>query len=80
MYGVSGLVVQPYNNIQTTGILRGIVPGVLKATTGFIIKPFVGIIDLVSKTSEGLKNTATHFDDKPVEQKVRPPRVVYAKH
>ena len=47
--------------------MKGCLPGLLKGTTGLVMKPFIGVIDLVSKTSEGLKNTATHFDDKPVE-------------
>lgn len=39
--------------------------------TGVVVKPITGIIDVVSKTTEGLKNTATLFDDKPNESRER---------
>jgi vacuolar protein sorting-associated protein 13A/C len=31
------------------------------------VKPISGILDAISKTAEGIKNTATYFDDKPNE-------------
>ena len=43
------------------------------------MKTFSGVFDLVGKSSEGLKNMATTFDDKPVYQKIRPRRVIYGK-
>jgi vacuolar protein sorting-associated protein 13A/C len=42
-----------------------------------IIKPVVGGIDGASKIAEGIKNTATYFDDKPEEERKRNPRVFY---
>jgi hypothetical protein len=30
---------------------------------GLVVKPVTGALDLVSKTSEGIKNTAHIFDD-----------------
>jgi len=39
--------------------------------TGVVVKPITGIIDVVSKTAEGLKNTASLFDDKPNETRER---------
>lgn len=34
---------------------------------------------MTSKTAEGIKNTAKYFDDKPNEQRSRPPRVFYSR-
>lgn len=42
-----------------------------------MVKPVAGALDLVSKTSEGVKNTANFFDDKPNEKRERLPRVFY---
>jgi vacuolar protein sorting-associated protein 13A/C len=44
-----------------------------------ILKPATGILDLTSKTSEGLRNTAIYYDDKANEERVRYPRVFYDK-
>ena len=38
-----------------------------------------GVIDLASKTAEGIKNTADYFDKKD-DGKSRMPRVFYGKH
>jgi vacuolar protein sorting-associated protein 13A/C len=35
------------------------------------VKPITGIIDAVSKTSEGLKNTVTNSEDYPNENRER---------
>lgn len=37
-----------------------------------VVKPIVGVTDLVTKTSEGIRNTTTMFE--PENQRVRPPR------
>jgi vacuolar protein sorting-associated protein 13A/C len=50
----------------------------LKGIAGLVVKPVVGVMDLTSKTAEGIKNTATIFDDKPTEIRKRPPRVFYS--
>jgi len=41
------------------------------------VKPVTGIIDLASKTTEGIKNNALIFEDKPNEERMRYPRVFY---
>lgn len=51
--------------------------GITKGIAGLVIKPITGVIDAASKTAEGIKNTATYFDDKPSENRLRPPRVFY---
>jgi len=50
---------------------------VAQVMTGLVVKPVTGIIDFASKTSEGLKNTALYFEDKPNEMRIRHPRVFY---
>lgn len=47
--------------------------------TGLFIKSIAGVLDAASKTAEGLTNTATHFDDKPNQQRIRPIRPFYGK-
>ena len=47
--------------------------------TGLFIKPVAGVLDAVSKTAEGLTNTATHFDDKPNQERIRYIRPFYGK-
>lgn len=42
-----------------------------------MIKPVAGILDAAAKTTEGIKNTVTYFDDKPNENRVRNIRPVY---
>ena len=44
-----------------------------------VVKPVAGIFDATSKTAEGIKNTATHFDDKPSDKRQRFLRVFYNK-
>jgi vacuolar protein sorting-associated protein 13A/C len=37
------------------------------------LKPAVGAVDLITRTTEGIKNTTTIFDEK-VKARIRPPR------
>ncbi len=46
--------------------------------TGLVVKPITGLLDATSKTAEGVKNTATHFDDRPNEDRLRQPRIFYS--
>lgn len=47
---------------------------------GAVFKPVTGIMDLASKTAEGIKNTTTYFEDKKEnETRSRYPRVFYGK-
>jgi vacuolar protein sorting-associated protein 13A/C len=47
----------------------------LKGVAGLVVKPVAGVLDVASKTAEGIKNTAgdLNFDT----NRVRPPRPVY---
>jgi len=45
------------------------------------VKPISGGLDLISKTMEGIKNTANIFDDKIEDPKhIRPIRPFYSSH
>jgi len=45
---------------------------------GAVFKPVTGVMDLTSKTAEGIKNTTDIFDSKKEkETKIRPPRCFY---
>ncbi|KRX09477.1 hypothetical protein PPERSA_00756 [Pseudocohnilembus persalinus] len=74
--GVTGVLKQPIRGFQTGGGF-GLCKGVLKGSVGLFLKPITGCFDTISKSSEGIKNTATYFDDKPNEEKIRKPRVFY---
>jgi len=44
-----------------------------------VVKPITGVLDAASKTAEGIRNTATYFDQKPTENRIRHPRAFYGK-
>ena len=56
-YGVTDIVRKPIEGIKQEKNLSGFGKGILKGIGGVITKPIAGVIDLVSKTSEGFKNT-----------------------
>jgi vacuolar protein sorting-associated protein 13A/C len=47
--------------------MSGFINGIGLGVSGLVVKPMTGIMDATSKTAEGLKNTATHFEDKPYD-------------
>eukprot|EP01102_Stenamoeba_stenopodia_P019517 TRINITY_DN7393_c0_g1_i1.p1 TRINITY_DN7393_c0_g1~~TRINITY_DN7393_c0_g1_i1.p1 ORF type:complete len:919 (-),score=173.03 TRINITY_DN7393_c0_g1_i1:117-2720(-) len=53
--GLTGLISNPIKGAAEGGI-GGFFKGVAKGITGAAVKPIVGTLDLVSKTSEGIKN------------------------
>jgi vacuolar protein sorting-associated protein 13A/C len=57
--------------------MKGLIKGTAKGITGLIIKPVTGILDASAKTAESVTNTATIFDDKPNDQRIRVPRIFY---
>ena len=89
--GIIGMVQQPYVHGKISG-LGGIIKGLILwrlmkfiyykgcaiGTTGIIIKPITGVFDAASKTAEGLTNTATAFDDKPNNERIRFARPFYS--
>mmetsp|Transcript_2420 Transcript_2420/g.3022 ORF Transcript_2420/g.3022 Transcript_2420/m.3022 type:complete len:122 (+) Transcript_2420:4285-4650(+) len=73
---VTGIVKRPYIETKRYGV-SGMVKGVWAGATGIILKPVSGTLDLISKQSEGIKNTAKVFDAKVKKDRVRMPRPLY---
>jgi vacuolar protein sorting-associated protein 13A/C len=76
--GLTGIVTQPYEGYKKGGF-GGILKGSIQGLAGLVVKPVAGIFDATSKTAEGIKNTATHFDEKPSDKRQRFLRVFYNK-
>lgn len=55
--GISGVVEQPMKGLEQEGV-QGMFGGIAKGLLGFVIKPAVGVIDMVQRTTEGIKNVA----------------------
>ncbi|KAH7346737.1 putative vacuolar protein sorting-associated protein 13 [Rhexocercosporidium sp. MPI-PUGE-AT-0058] len=59
--GVGGLARKPLEGAEQEG-LTGFFKGVGKGALGFVTKPAIGVFDLASNVSEGIRNTTTVFD------------------
>eukprot|EP01130_Rhizamoeba_saxonica_P014663 TRINITY_DN6427_c0_g2_i1.p1 TRINITY_DN6427_c0_g2~~TRINITY_DN6427_c0_g2_i1.p1 ORF type:complete len:1673 (-),score=349.86 TRINITY_DN6427_c0_g2_i1:65-4918(-) len=70
--GVTGVVTQPVKGAKKDGG-TGLVKGIGKGLAGVVVKPTIGAIDLVTRTTEGIKNTTNYFDNND-SGRVRPPR------
>ncbi|KIM85199.1 hypothetical protein PILCRDRAFT_817197 [Piloderma croceum F 1598] len=73
---VEGVVMKPIEGAESEGAL-GFFKGVGKGLVGAVTKPVVGVFDLASNVSEGIRNTTTVFDN-PDRDRVRLPRHVPA--
>lgn len=71
--GVTGVVTQPIKGAQEDGA-AGFFKGVGQGLLGVVVKPTVGALDMVQRTTEGIKNTTTGADQ--FRKRRRPPRVV----
>ncbi|EIW86715.1 vacuolar protein sorting-associated protein 13 [Coniophora puteana RWD-64-598 SS2] len=71
---MEGIVTKPIQGAESEGAF-GFFKGVGKGLVGAVTKPAVGVFDLASNVSEGIRNTTTVFD-KPERDRVRPPRHV----
>lgn len=60
--GVEGLARQPFEGAEKEGA-AGFFKGVGKGLLGLATKPVVGVFDLASNVSEGIRNTTTVFDE-----------------
>ncbi|KAK0465028.1 vacuolar protein sorting-associated protein 13 [Desarmillaria tabescens] len=69
-----GVVMKPYEGAESGGAY-GFFKGVGKGVIGAVTKPVVGVFDLVSNVSAGVRNTTTVFDN-PERDRVRLPRLV----
>jgi len=74
--GVEGVVMKPIEGAESEGAL-GFFKGVGKGIVGAVTKPVVGVFDLASNVSEGIRNTTTVFDS-PRRERARKPRLVPA--
>jgi vacuolar protein sorting-associated protein 13A/C len=59
--GVGGLARKPLEGAEQEGV-AGFFKGVGKGVLGFATKPAIGVFDLASNVSEGIRNTTTVFD------------------
>lgn len=74
--GITGVVEKPVTGAKRDG-LKGLMKGTYKGISGLVIKPISGALDLFSKTSEGIKNTAGPKQKK--VRRIRPARPFYGK-
>ncbi|BFZ57125.1 Vacuolar protein sorting-associated protein 13 [Savitreella phatthalungensis] len=72
--GVEGLARQPFEGAERDGA-AGFFKGVGKGLIGLATKPVIGVFDLASNVTEGIRNTTTVFDSEGID-KVRLPRHV----
>lgn len=57
--------------------IKGVGIGLWEGVTGLLLKPISGALDLVAKTSEGVKNTCRIFEQKQIKGRIRMPRTFY---
>jgi len=74
--GVTGVFTKPIEGASKGG-LKGFFKGAFQGVTGLVVKPVTGVLDAAANTAEGIKNTATAFDQKPNENRERYPRAFY---
>lgn len=73
--GLWGVVAQPVKQFKADKTPTSVLKGVLKGFAGLITKPISGILDSVSKTAEGIQQTAN--EEPPEKLRIRPPRAFY---
>lgn len=71
---MEGVLMKPIEGAESEGAL-GFFKGVGKGLVGVVTKPVVGVFDLASNVSEGIRNTTTVFDN-PDRDRVRLPRLI----
>lgn len=74
--GITGLVTEPIKGFKKDKF-EGMMIGGLKGVSGLVVKPIAGALDMVSRSAEGIKNTANIFDKTTQYKKMRLPRVIY---
>ncbi|RDB28887.1 Vacuolar protein sorting-associated protein 13 [Hypsizygus marmoreus] len=73
---MEGVLMKPIEGAESEGAL-GFFKGVGKGLVGVVTKPVIGVFDLASNVSEGIRNTTTVFDS-PDRDRVRLPRHIPA--
>ncbi|KAF8898743.1 hypothetical protein BD779DRAFT_1795358 [Infundibulicybe gibba] len=71
---MEGVLMKPIEGAESEGAF-GFFKGVGKGLVGAVTKPVIGVFDLASNVSEGIRNTTTVFDS-PERDRVRLPRHV----
>ncbi|KAJ3800717.1 vacuolar protein sorting-associated protein 13 [Lentinula aff. detonsa] len=71
---MEGVLMKPLEGAESEGAV-GFFKGMGKGLVGAVTKPVVGVFDLASNVSEGIRNTTTVFDS-PDRDRVRLPRLV----
>lgn len=69
--GVTGVVLKPVQGVRKEGA-KGFAKGLGQGIIGIAVKPVAGVFEAVSKTTEGIKNTAIYFDKDKAARRVRP--------
>ena len=75
-YGVTDVVRKPLEGAKKDNI-KGFGKGVLQGLGGLVAKPVSGVVDLISKTTDGIKNTWSYEDEQNFRQRF--PRPFYGK-
>ncbi|KAF3939954.1 hypothetical protein ABW19_dt0208006 [Dactylella cylindrospora] len=65
--GVGGLARKPLEGAEREGV-AGFIKGFGKGVVGLATKPAIGVFDLASNVSEGIRNTTTVFDAEGLER------------
>jgi vacuolar protein sorting-associated protein 13A/C len=73
---MEGVFMKPIEGAESEGAF-GFFKGVGKGLVGAVTKPVVGVFDLASNVSEGIRNTTTVFDN-PERDRIRLPRLIPA--
>ncbi|RKP24242.1 hypothetical protein SYNPS1DRAFT_17479 [Syncephalis pseudoplumigaleata] len=74
--GLTGVITQPLSGAENEGV-GGFFRGVGKGIVGIVAKPMVGVVDLATNVSEGIRNTTTVFDDTVELERTRLPRHIH---
>lgn len=73
--GLWGVVAQPIKQFKEEPSAKGVVKGILKGLAGLVTKPLSGYLDAISKTAEGIQQTAN--EETSERLRIRPPRAFY---
>lgn len=78
--GITGVVTMPVKGAKEKGF-TGFLTGTVKGVAGLVAKPVSGTLDIISKTSEGIKNNTKMFEKEKGRgmERIRLPRVFYTK-
>ncbi|BFZ60577.1 Vacuolar protein sorting-associated protein 13 [Saitoella coloradoensis] len=72
--GATGIVTKPMEGLQKGGA-GGLFKGIGQGLVGMATKPMIGVFDLASNVTEGIRNTTTVFDENAIDR-VRVPRYI----